>query len=240
MISFRTLLAVLLSVGIFAGCSILGGKDDKPKEVELSLHAEPVNAGSVSFARQTFTNGDTVTVEAMPNLGFAFDNWSGSRSSQENPFEFVMDGDTMLTANFIASSSVYDMQLLVFDSADTLALNFGQLQYSTDDFDIGKDYESPPSPPSGHLHAFFTHNNLELLRDYRDPEGDSQTWDLSLQPSSDDTFTLEWSVDKTIINGSIILDVSGTQEVDMLTTQSVQVDKADIDNLSITYTLEND
>ena len=47
-----------------------------------------------------FESGTSVTVEAIPNLGYVFDSWSGDLSGAANPATLVIDCDKRITANF--------------------------------------------------------------------------------------------------------------------------------------------
>lgn len=47
-----------------------------------------------------FDEGVTVTVEAVPALGYAFDSWSGDLSGTTNPAVLVIDCNKNITANF--------------------------------------------------------------------------------------------------------------------------------------------
>ncbi|MHC4227385.1 MAG: InlB B-repeat-containing protein [Planctomycetota bacterium] len=60
--------------------------------------------GSVarSPAQAGYNHGETVTLEAVPNEGYSFTNWSGDLSGGANPARLVMDADKSVTAGFAA------------------------------------------------------------------------------------------------------------------------------------------
>ena len=72
---------------------------------EVSLSVEPSGSGTVTGAG-TYNFGDPVTVEATPNEGWAFVNWTddddgGAEVSTEASYDFSMpSNDVNLTANF--------------------------------------------------------------------------------------------------------------------------------------------
>jgi formylglycine-generating enzyme required for sulfatase activity len=47
-----------------------------------------------------YNRGETVTLEAAPNEGFSFTNWSGDLSGGTNPVTLVMDADKSVAASF--------------------------------------------------------------------------------------------------------------------------------------------
>ena len=55
--------------------------------------------GDIS-AGGTFESGTEVTVTATPNAGFQFVNFTGDKTSTDNPFTFVITEDVTITANF--------------------------------------------------------------------------------------------------------------------------------------------
>ena len=50
--------------------------------------------------KASYTHGETVTVEATPDAGYSFANWSGDLTGSSNPATLVMDADKSVTANF--------------------------------------------------------------------------------------------------------------------------------------------
>lgn len=60
------------------------------------------SAGSVSRVpdKSTYTNGETVTLTATSNPGYAFSNWTGDTGGSINPITLTMSGNKTVTANF--------------------------------------------------------------------------------------------------------------------------------------------
>lgn len=72
----------------------------------LSVRPSPGSGGAVSAFPSprgdgTYRYGDTVTVAAVPNSGYAFKNWSGASIDTAVSVRIVMDGNKSLTANFV-------------------------------------------------------------------------------------------------------------------------------------------
>ncbi|UCG59175.1 MAG: right-handed parallel beta-helix repeat-containing protein [Phycisphaerales bacterium] len=60
--------------------------------------------GSVSKTpdKTSYSHGEIVTIQALPDSGYTFANWSGDLSGSTNPATVVMDGDKSITAVFTA------------------------------------------------------------------------------------------------------------------------------------------
>jgi hypothetical protein len=72
----------------------------------VDLDVSTTGNGSVQVDPQldgqwdTYLHGDTVTLTATADPGWAFVGWSGDLSSAENPAAFALAGDTNVEANF--------------------------------------------------------------------------------------------------------------------------------------------
>jgi len=54
----------------------------------------------VAPASSNYTYGTTVSLTAVPNVGFGFADWTGSASGSDNPLFLVMDGNKSIVADF--------------------------------------------------------------------------------------------------------------------------------------------
>jgi hypothetical protein len=74
---------------------------------ELLTVANPLAGGTINPPGQSYYNaGDTATVLANSNRGYAFTSWSGSVVSSANPLTVVMDSARVLNAHFQVASNV--------------------------------------------------------------------------------------------------------------------------------------
>lgn len=236
----RITLFVIIAVAMLINysCSLFGGGADEPGPAQLTVTVEPENGGNVNITSRTFTEGDSVTVSANSNKGFSFIEWRGTRQSDLNPFSFVIQSDTDLTASFLATSSDYRVNFFVADNSNTVDLQFGQKDGASEDFDNGLDFESPPPPPQDALHAYFQTGSIEFLRDFRNSEVSSATWVLEIQPGTSDSLTFTWSISEVVLNGPLTLNIPDlSQEIDMTEATEVKIHKNEINNLSIDYVL---
>ena len=67
--------------------------------------------GSVtrSPAKAGYNRGETVTLEAVPNTGYSFTNWSGDLSGSTNPVRLAIDADKSVTAGFALTAKTGDV-----------------------------------------------------------------------------------------------------------------------------------
>jgi len=67
----------------------------------VSLSSNPLDGGTTNGSG-TFNSCDLITVTATPNAGFTFTNWTenGNPVSTNAVYEFTLDGNKILTANF--------------------------------------------------------------------------------------------------------------------------------------------
>jgi hypothetical protein len=119
--SFRTLSLLITAVLLIcAGCADFGaggGSADPDDGVNaylstfnpvLRVQVSPANGGRVSVSPLpssdgTYRYGDVVTVKAVPNAGYAFEEWSGASAAAVDSVRIVMDGKKTLTAYFISN-----------------------------------------------------------------------------------------------------------------------------------------
>jgi len=71
-----------------------------PTTYTLSITA---TNGSVTKTpdKTSYNYGETVTIQAVPNTGYAFTNWSGNASGNSNPVTITMNTNKSVTANFV-------------------------------------------------------------------------------------------------------------------------------------------
>lgn len=53
-----------------------------------------------------YSDGETVILEAVPNEGYVFANWSGDLSDSNNPVVLIMDSKKLVQANFLLTYSL--------------------------------------------------------------------------------------------------------------------------------------
>jgi len=47
-----------------------------------------------------YSNGQSVSVNAIPSIGYSFLNWTGAQATTNNPLTLIINGDSTITANF--------------------------------------------------------------------------------------------------------------------------------------------
>jgi uncharacterized repeat protein (TIGR02543 family) len=69
-------------------------------------------------------DGETVTLQAMPNSGYVFSGWSGDATGTANPVTITMNGNKTVTANFTAADGDGSEYMLTLSAAN------GQISYT--------------------------------------------------------------------------------------------------------------
>lgn len=123
----------------------VGEYDEGEREVEIKLTftISPEDAGTIEVDGETVedssfetTQGTEVTLEAIAESGWEFESWSGSMSSDENPWTTPFYNHKSLTANFTRSSSDDEE-----DEGDGVAL---AVSVEIDDDTVAVDAEGDP------------------------------------------------------------------------------------------------
>lgn len=91
------LLTLAFFTAFISGCA----EENSPTLYELTVSVTPDNSGMVIPSNSlTLTEGETLSLLAMPEDGYTFMGWSGSITSSDNPLSVTMNEDLTLTANF--------------------------------------------------------------------------------------------------------------------------------------------
>ena len=106
----------------------------KPSQVSLTVLPQGTGTVLINPARNVYTNGDTVTLTAVPGSDSLFTGWSGDAAGSLNPLVLALDSNELILANF-AVAPVFQT---VMQSAGTLTLAWTavtgqtyQVQYTT-------------------------------------------------------------------------------------------------------------
>jgi uncharacterized repeat protein (TIGR02543 family) len=75
-------------------------------DVKTYTLATSASGGTITRSpdKSSYAQGETVTVQAAPNAGYAFSGWSGDLAGQDNPATLTMDSNKSVTANFTANA----------------------------------------------------------------------------------------------------------------------------------------
>ena len=99
-LSISLALVLVVSLMAFAACA---GEEEPVAPEEYSLIISAVGEGTTNPTpgTSTETEGDTVSVRAIPNAGYQFDHWEGSVSGTTNPISVKMTSDKSVVAVFV-------------------------------------------------------------------------------------------------------------------------------------------
>ncbi len=106
----RRLAAALIAICTVTFIAIISTGDFFKNSYSLTIFAID---GSVTKDpnKVSYKDGETVTLEAVPNTGYNFTNWSDALSGSTNPATLVMDEDKLVTANFYKTDPNKDYSL---------------------------------------------------------------------------------------------------------------------------------
>lgn len=172
---------------------------------ELTASALPPEGGSVAPNGGIFNAGEQVTVEAIPNSGWKFIEWTGTINSGENPLTFTITGNTELTAHFVELAKAHSQTITLSDGANSLDLVLGMASGASDNYDSGLDEEAPPTPPEGSFYAHFVIPGYNLFTDFRSVTREKTVWELHFAPQEGRSITLTWNFNPDSFAGTIIL-----------------------------------
>jgi len=120
--------------------------DDKTVTANFSqdVYTLTINAAGGSVTKNpdqaSYNYGDQVGLNAIPDAGYSFTNWSGDLSGTVNPETLAMDGDKVITANF--SQDLYTLAISATDGSvakdpDKISYVYGEVVALSATADIG-------------------------------------------------------------------------------------------------------
>ncbi|MDP4093536.1 MAG: DUF5057 domain-containing protein [Bacillota bacterium] len=65
-----------------------------------------------SSSGSSFNPGDSVTLTAIPDVGYVFNGWSGDLTGKTNPATITMDGSKTISATFVSGKSLQPLRIL--------------------------------------------------------------------------------------------------------------------------------
>lgn len=225
---------ILLSCGTDANQEQNGNNEppaEQTTEFDLNISISPNDAGSAEPLSGTFEEGSEVEINVTANEGWMFNNWTGDLDSDDNPLTLIMDGDKNITANFIDLRSDYKVELTLKDNLGQIQLELGQKSNFSELL-----LQAPPPPPDGALYAAFENNGEKYIRDYRPIVKTDVSWELNFRAGSGENLRLEWTVNDSEMQGSLIIkDESESFEIDMRTSSVLNLEGIEQNLLIIEY-----
>jgi len=73
-----------------------------PQTYTLTVTVSPTGYGTVNPSSGTYNEGEQVTITATPSEGYAFSQWGGDATGNQNPITITMDSDKNIVAYFEA------------------------------------------------------------------------------------------------------------------------------------------
>jgi uncharacterized repeat protein (TIGR02543 family) len=102
-----------------------------PASSSYTLSVSATNGTVAKTPNQTsYTSGQSVTLQAVPNSGYTFTGWSGALTGTTNPATLVMDSNKSVTANFTATTTTTRYTLSVSASNGSVTRTPNQTSYT--------------------------------------------------------------------------------------------------------------
>jgi hypothetical protein len=145
-------------------------EQDEPEEYSLTVHTEGDGSVSRDPNQSSYTDGEKVTLTAIPASGWSFKEWKGDLSGSKNPATITLDQDKSVTALFEQdepdemSLSIDEVKLFIEEMALEGARNTGD--FKTKDFILHLPLDGSPFEithvqiPAG----FYEELELEIKR----------------------------------------------------------------------------
>ena len=121
-------------------------------DYDVNVNVSPENAGATTGAGN-YTHGDDVTVNATPNSGYKFVNWTedGNVVSEESEYSFTITSDRNLVANF----ELLDYDVNVSVSPENAGTATGAGNYTH-----GDEVTVTATPNAGYRFVSWTENGI--------------------------------------------------------------------------------
>ena len=101
-----------------------GSVTGDPTPRSLNLNAAPGGTASADPDLPSYFCDDVVSVTATPDVGFAFESWTGDIASAENPLVVTLTTDLDLTATFVPDGAPVISNLVVVPGHDAATISW--------------------------------------------------------------------------------------------------------------------
>ncbi|MCJ7758120.1 MAG: ice-binding family protein [Gillisia sp.] len=162
----------------------------------VNLSSLPIAGGTTNGSGQ-FSENSTVTVEALPNAGYVFVNWTEGETiaSTSSSYQFVLTANRTLVANY---SLVLENQFAVILSANPAE---GGSTNGSGSFDADEDVTVTATPNNGYAFLNWTANGEEVSTD------SSYTFAITAKTNLVANFeVITYTLNVTAQNGSVSID----------------------------------
>jgi hypothetical protein len=190
--------------------------DDEDGTFTLTTYVNPPGSGSVNpvGVRRTsetvfvYNEGETAEIEAIPNSGWAFDQWAGDINETDNPVSILMDSDKTIYALFGKDADgdgvVDNKYTLNIDVRPEGAGTVDYLKVPDNEYGEGVELTLTAIPETGYLFdnwegdltgpdnpAVLTMDSDKDITAVFEQEGDDGLWTLTININPDGSGTVQ-------------------------------------------------
>ncbi|CAN5332878.1 hypothetical protein BH23BAC3_BH23BAC3_36050 [soil metagenome] len=144
---------ILFTISIF----LISCTTETSPVYQLSVTADPIDAGSVSPQSSEYNEGEEIELTATSNEHWVFDRWRGDFAGDTNPVLISMNSDKEITAHFIKRE--YPLTIHVEGEG---FVNEKVVQTKNNDYPHGSTVELTAHPSSGWEFVEWTGDIVKL------------------------------------------------------------------------------
>ena len=178
-----------------------GGTGTGPVEYTLDTSASGAGLITIEPDQTAYTSGQSVTLTAVPDVGYNFSGWSGALVGVENPVTIAMDADKTIVATFEESTVVQYSVNVTSNGSGSVSLNPPGGAY-----DQGTVVTLTPTAAAGWMFDGWSGD----LSGYENPTTINVTSDFNISANFSEIPTPQYELTvSTTGSGSVSLDPTG-------------------------------
>ncbi len=158
----------------------------KEDDVVLTIEVEGEGSTDPEAGDHIYEEGEEVTIEATPDDGYEFEEWTGDFESEEKEISILMDENKEVTAHFEEVIERYDLTFVVEDedgeSIEGATVEMDDMEETTDSDGEAVFEDLEPSTYEYEI----THDDYETEDDEVEIEDQDETVTVSMEDEEDD------------------------------------------------------
>ncbi len=154
---FYHAITIIFLLFIISSCAPGSPPSESVTLYQVTITAEPEEAGSVSPTVVEVDEGEEIEITASPNENWIFDRWNGDHTGRTNPAKIIVNSDINISALFIKREFPLKVNI---DGEGTVSERV--IQPKTTDFPHGTTVELTANPSTGWI---FSHWEGEVETD---------------------------------------------------------------------------
>jgi uncharacterized repeat protein (TIGR02543 family) len=147
----------------------------------LTVNVSPVDSGTVAVSpvSASYASGSSVSLTATPASGYAFSGWSGDATGSTNPKTLTMDGNKVVTAEFLPQNPGGSIQEGALTLSGTVTTLCGSAEIGNHHFDgtgVGALFNYPQRAVLIGTYLYIADTNNHRIRRLNTSTGEATTF----------------------------------------------------------------